>query len=133
MQASIMAVRSFIERDPAYSFVTARLLLQATFEEVIGKSVDLSERVDAYRDYLPVYLETGIDVVGKGKEYGKKLADEYTDKNYHRPSDEIDASWTLEGAIKDLKLLFQVGKRLAFQEKWPEWKDGSEFKALRKK
>jgi Zn-dependent M28 family amino/carboxypeptidase len=79
-----------------------------------------------------LYLETGIDVVGKGKEYGKKLADEYTEKNYHRPSDEIDASWTLEGAIKDLKLLFQVGKRLAFQESWPQWKEGSEFKALRK-
>jgi Zn-dependent M28 family amino/carboxypeptidase len=79
-----------------------------------------------------LYLETGIDVVGKGKEYGKKLADEYTAKNYHRPSDEIDATWTLEGAIKDLKLLFQVGKRLVFQEKWPQWKEGSEFKALRK-
>lgn len=80
-----------------------------------------------------LYIETGIDVVGKGKEYGKQLAEEYTAKNYHRPSDEIDATWTLKGAIKDLKLLFQVGKRLAFQEKWPGWKEGSEFKALRKK
>ncbi|MCW3107055.1 MAG: Peptidase [Segetibacter sp.] len=74
----------------------------------------------------------GIDVVGKGKEYGQKLEDEYTAKNYHQPSDEYDPStWTADGAIKDLKLLFQVGKRLAFEEKWPQWKPGSEFKAAR--
>jgi Zn-dependent M28 family amino/carboxypeptidase len=81
-----------------------------------------------------LYIKTGIDVVGKGKEYGQKIADEYTGKNYHQPSDQYDAAtWTFEGAINDLKLLFQVGKRLAAQQKWPEWKAGSEFKALREK
>jgi len=60
MQAAIMATRSFIERDPAYSFVTARLLLQSTFEEVIGRSLTLAERLDAYTKYFGVYLETGI-------------------------------------------------------------------------
>ena len=79
-----------------------------------------------------LYVKNGIDVVGKGKEFGKKLQDEYTEKNYHQPSDEYDPStWTVEGAINDLKLLFQVGKRLAFEEKWPQWKPGSEFKAIR--
>lgn len=74
----------------------------------------------------------GIDVVGKGKEFGQKLEDDYTEKNYHRPSDEFDAAtWTMEGAIKDLKLLFRVGRRLAFEEKMPQWKPGSEFKAIR--
>jgi Zn-dependent M28 family amino/carboxypeptidase len=76
----------------------------------------------------------GIDVVGKGKEYGQKLEDEYTAKNYHQPSDEYDpATWTMEGAIKDLKLLFQVGKRLSLEKTWPKWKEGSEFKAIREK
>lgn len=77
---------------------------------------------------------TGIDVVGKGKEYGKKLEDEYTAKYYHQPSDEFDsATWTFEGAIKDLKLLFQVGKRLAMEDKWPKWKEESEFRGIREK
>jgi len=81
-----------------------------------------------------LYIETGIDVIGKGKEYGKKIGDDYIANNYHRPSDEYDAkTWTFEGGINDLKLLFQVGKRLAFQQKWPEWKTGSEFKSLRDK
>jgi len=74
----------------------------------------------------------GNDVVGKGKEYGKKLEDEYTEKNYHKPSDEYDAAtWTMDGAIKDLKLLFKVGRRLAFETTMPQWKEGSEFKAVR--
>ncbi|GAB3172539.1 M28 family metallopeptidase [Telluribacter humicola] len=81
-----------------------------------------------------LYLESGVDVVGKGKEYGEKLQDEYTEKDYHKPSDEYKAAtWTMAGAVNELKLLFQVGKRLAFEEKWPVWKEGSEFKAIREK
>jgi Zn-dependent M28 family amino/carboxypeptidase len=79
-----------------------------------------------------LYTKTGVDVDGKGTAFGKKRDDDYREKNYHRPSDEFDATtWTMEGAIKDLKLLFRVGRRLAFEEKMPQWKTGSEFKAIR--
>jgi Zn-dependent M28 family amino/carboxypeptidase len=81
-----------------------------------------------------LYAQSGIDVVGKGKEFGKKLQDEYRERNYHRPSDEYNVStWTMDGAINELKLLFQVGKRLAFEEKWPQWKSGSEYKTISEK
>lgn len=81
-----------------------------------------------------LYTERGIDVVGKGKEYGEQLDKEYNEQRYHRPADNYDAAtWTMEGAIEDLKLLFQVGKRIAFEERMPEWKNGSEFKAIREK
>lgn len=81
-----------------------------------------------------LYTNNGIEVVDKDSLYGKKIGDTYTAKHYHRPSDEYDAAtWVLDGAIADLKLLFQVGKRLAFTDKWPEWKEGSEFKAIREK
>ncbi|MEO7984637.1 MAG: M28 family metallopeptidase [Bacteroidota bacterium] len=79
-----------------------------------------------------LYTKTGVDVVGKDTAYGKKIENDYREKNYHRPSDEFDpATWTLEGGIKDLKLLFRVGRRLASEEKMPQWKSGSEFKAIR--
>jgi Zn-dependent M28 family amino/carboxypeptidase len=79
-----------------------------------------------------LYLESGVDVVGKGRAYGEKLQNEYTANDYHKPSDEYDpATWTMLGAVSELKLLFQVGRRLAFEEKWPQWKEGSEFKAIR--
>ncbi len=80
-----------------------------------------------------LYAGSGVDVVGKGKEYGQKLEDDFTAHHYHRPSDEIDSTWTFEGGIEDLKLLFQVGKRVAFGDKLPGWKEGSEFKAIREK
>ena len=81
-----------------------------------------------------LFIENGIDDVAKGKEFGKKMQEEYNDKDYHQPSDEYDpATWTLEGAINDLKILFKVGKRIAFEEKMPMWKPGSEFKAIREK
>ena len=81
-----------------------------------------------------LYTSNGIDVIGKEPGYGEKQDAEYTEKHYHRPSDEFDAAtWTFEGGIDDLKLFFQVGKRLAFEEKMVQWKDGSEFKAIREK
>lgn len=81
-----------------------------------------------------LYTNTGIDHIEKGKEYGQQLQEEYVAKYYHKPSDEYDSSrWNLEGAVDDLKLLFNVGKRLAFENTWPQWKEGSEFKAVREK
>jgi Zn-dependent M28 family amino/carboxypeptidase len=78
---------------------------------------------------VPVlYVSTGCDIVGKGKVEGAKIQDEYVAKNYHRPSDEYDpVTWTMDGAINELKLMFQVGKRVAFEEKRPGWKPGSEY------
>ena len=73
MQAAIMATRSFIERDPAYSFVTARLLLQSLFDEVVGRNLTLAERKDAYTDYFPLYLERGI----KAGRLDKRLATDF--------------------------------------------------------
>ena len=78
-------------------------------------------------------VASGVDVVGKGKEYGKKLQDDYTAHRYHRPSDEYDSTWTFEGGLQDMQLLFNIGKRLAFETTWPQWKQGSEFKAIRDK
>ena len=81
-----------------------------------------------------LYTSNGIDVIGKESGFGEKRDAEYTEKHYHRPSDEFDpATWTFEGGIEDLKLFFQVGKRLAFEEKMAQWKEGSEFKAIREK
>jgi len=81
-----------------------------------------------------LYTSSGIDVIGKGKEYGQKIEDDYTAHNYHQPSDNYNAAtWTMEGAISDLQLLFLVGKRIASESKWPAWKPSSEFKAIRDK
>jgi Zn-dependent M28 family amino/carboxypeptidase len=81
-----------------------------------------------------LFANNGVDVVGKGKEYGESLENEYTSKNYHQPSDNYDAkTWTGDGAINDLKLLFTIGRRMGFENSFPKWKEGSEFKLIREK
>jgi len=81
-----------------------------------------------------LFANNGVDVVGKGKEYGETLENEYTSKNYHQPSDNYDAkTWTGDGAINDLKLLFTIGRRMGFENSFPKWKEGSEFKLIREK
>ncbi|WP_158859287.1 M28 family metallopeptidase [Lunatibacter salilacus] len=79
-----------------------------------------------------LYTNTGIDHWELGKEHGKKLQENYVSQYYHKPSDAYDAArWNLDGAVADITILYGIGKRLANSEKWPGWKDGSEFKALR--
>ena len=80
-----------------------------------------------------LHFDEGIEMEGKTTEEVKKMRDDYTAKNYHQPSDEYDSSWNLEGAIQDLHLYFGLGQTLANSRTWPEWKTGSEFKALREK
>ncbi|MDF3076841.1 MAG: family metallo-hydrolase [Sphingobacteriaceae bacterium] len=81
-----------------------------------------------------LYVENGIDLVDGGKSEGEKFSKEYNEKHYHQPSDEYDPEhWKMDGAIEDLKLFFKVGKHLSQSDKWPAWKSGSEFKAIRDK
>lgn len=78
-----------------------------------------------------LYIETGTDLLGKGKAVGKQMHDNYTATVYHKPNDQYNASWDVSGTLQDLQLLFAVGKKLAYSDTWPKWKQGSEFKHLR--
>jgi hypothetical protein len=75
----------------------------------------------------------GVEVIGKAEQYGQQQDEEFNAAHYHSPSDQYNPNWDFSGAIDDLQLLFMVGKRLAYDHVWPEWKAGSEFKAERDK
>lgn len=75
----------------------------------------------------------GVDDLTRGTAYGKQKHDEYTAERYHQPADQYDSTWDLTGGLQDVGLVYAIGKRLAFGHEWPEWKLGSEFKALRDK
>jgi Zn-dependent M28 family amino/carboxypeptidase len=78
-----------------------------------------------------LYLKSGIDFIGKPADFGKQKTDEYTDRDYHKVTDEMKPDWDFSGGVEDLQLLFEVGWRVADGGAWPEWKPGSEFKARR--
>jgi len=75
----------------------------------------------------------GVDDVSRGTAFGKQKHDEYTAQRYHQPADQYDSTWDLTGGLQDVELVYAIGKGLAFGHDWPEWKPGSEFKALRDK
>ena len=78
-----------------------------------------------------LYTGTGIDHVEHGEEWTLAKKEKYTAENYHKPSDEFDPNWDLSGAIDDLRLLFRVGYKLSMESTFPNWREGTEFKAKR--
>ena len=77
------------------------------------------------------YLKKGYDHKVKGVAYGVKMSDEYIKNNYHRVSDEYDANWDLAGAVEDLQFYFKAGEDIINSGAWPQWNEGTEFKAIR--
>lgn len=77
------------------------------------------------------YTDSGVDYIGKPPEYGQQKRDEYTQRDYHKVSDEIKPDWELSGAVEDAQLFLQVGYHIAQGDRYPEWKPGTEFKTLR--
>jgi Zn-dependent M28 family amino/carboxypeptidase len=78
-----------------------------------------------------VSFNSGEDLVNGGKERGRALREEFTAKKYHQPKDEWSESLDFTGTANDVALIYDVGRTLATSGKWPQWKAGSEFKALR--
>src|SRR3954469_2181870 len=75
--------------------------------------------------------DSGVDFIGKPKEYADQVRKEWNEKRYHTPLDVVLPGWDLNGAREDLRVLFAVGQRVAQADKMPDWKAGNEFKAKR--
>jgi Zn-dependent M28 family amino/carboxypeptidase len=76
-----------------------------------------------------LYAKGGDDLIDGGVEAGKKAQIDYRDNRYHKPADEFDAAWKLDGLVQDLDALYGVGKVLAGNEQWPNWYEGNAFRA----
>ena len=59
-KSAILSSRVLIEKDPAYSYVTARLLLHTVRREVLGEEVSQAEMASRYAEYFPEFVRTGI-------------------------------------------------------------------------
>jgi ribonucleoside-diphosphate reductase alpha chain len=60
-KASILAARTLIEKDPDYTYATARLLLHTIRKEVLGREVAQADMQEAYADYFPQFIKKGVD------------------------------------------------------------------------
>jgi ribonucleoside-diphosphate reductase alpha chain len=59
-KSAVLSARALIEKDPAYSFVTARLLLNIIRREVLGEEVAQADMATRYADYFPQFIKDGI-------------------------------------------------------------------------
>ena len=60
-KSAILSARALIEKEPGYSYVTARLLLHALRLEVLGEEVIHQEMANRYAEYFPDFIRRGIE------------------------------------------------------------------------
>ena len=73
----------------------------------------------------------GLDRRDGGLQRGKALRDTYFANCYHQPCDAWTPAWDATGQAQDVTLLYDLGHGIANDAGWPEWQEGSEFKAVR--
>jgi len=59
-KSAILSARTLIEKEPAYSFVTARLLLDTIRKEVLGEVASQADMATRYAEYFPDFIKQGI-------------------------------------------------------------------------
>ena len=79
---------------------------------------------------IPVlHLRHGIRFRGRTAEWGEELMARYDATRYHRPGDEYEPAFDLEGAVQQGRLLFSVAYDIATWDRRPEWRAGQEVAA----
>jgi ribonucleoside-diphosphate reductase alpha chain len=59
-KAAILAARTLLEKEPAYTRATARLLLHTIRKEVLGHEVAQAEMAQHYAEYFPQFIARGV-------------------------------------------------------------------------
>jgi len=84
---------------------------------------------------VPVLLIMGIaggsDLIDGGRAAGDQWIADYTGNCYHQTCDAWSSDWDLRGAAQDISLFKTIIQDLGNSRRWPQWYEGSEFKALR--
>ena len=60
-KASILASRTLLEKDPDYTYATARLLMHTIAKEVLGKEVTQEEMAEEYVNNFPLCIQKGVE------------------------------------------------------------------------
>jgi Zn-dependent M28 family amino/carboxypeptidase len=68
-----------------------------------------------------------VDFIGKEPGFAKRVHDEYNEKRYHQPSDEFQQDWNYAGAVQDMRLLAELGWRLANDPAMPTYNPNEQF------
>jgi hypothetical protein len=74
-----------------------------------------------------IWFKSGTDFIGRPEGWGEQQYAEWIEKNYHRPSDEVEESWNFDGLVEDALLGFRLALTVATADEMPTWYPGDEF------
>jgi ribonucleoside-diphosphate reductase alpha chain len=60
-KAAILAARTMIEKEPAYTRATARLLLHTIRREILGENITQAGMAERYAEYFPHFIKKGVE------------------------------------------------------------------------
>ena len=88
-----------------------------------------------YRSDQVNFAKFGIPAIAirPGKNFIEKLnfdTDKYRDSHYHQLIDEVDDKWDLSGCERDMRVMFEVGLKIANAKEMPRWVEGNEFESI---
>ncbi|HWA58783.1 MAG TPA: M28 family peptidase [Gemmatimonadales bacterium] len=74
-------------------------------------------------------LESGHDFAGRPASWGEQQQEEYTEKRYHQPQDELLPWFSMDGAVQQMRVMLRTALAVADAPTQPTWSASSEFKA----
>lgn len=73
-----------------------------------------------------VWLDTGLEYIGKPGNWGVKMRSNYRTSDYHRPTDEVRSSWDYGGLVQLAEFTVELIDKIAKESK-VDWAEGAEF------
>lgn len=80
-----------------------------------------------------LWVRHGDRFRGRPDEWGREVLDRYTAEAYHQPADRFSDEFVFDGAVQQATLLFLTALDIAEDNSFPNWFEGSEFRAARER
>jgi Zn-dependent M28 family amino/carboxypeptidase len=78
-------------------------------------------------------ITAGTKIKGKPDDFARKAVQEFNDKVYHSPQDEIKPEWDFAGFVVLGRFALDVARDVANADRLPTWNAGDEFRPARDK
>lgn len=108
-EAILLVTRAHIEREPAFTFVTARLMLNLIYSEALGEAVTFRQADEVYARCFDAYFETGIRTGRLTPELGTFNLEQV--RAHLRPERDLQFQYAGLQTLYDRYLLHEDGRR----------------------
>jgi len=93
-----------------------------------------SDHFSMARAGVPAFsVGTGMKIKGKPADFARQAIQEFNDKRYHSPQDEVQSDWDYSGLAVLGAFALDVARDIANADRLPTWNAGDEFHPARKK